>query len=101
MVAKLQGIDWSKTSIGFHHYGGTQRFGETGIRCLRQKYPLIMTETSYWISPFSFLRDALSLYERLGISWFSLDGKGRSADHLENEIIPGLNDDGYYWRVEN
>lgn len=101
MVDKLPGIDWTKTSIGFHHYAGTQKFGETGLRCLRQKYPLIMTETNYWVKPQPSLRYALSLYEGLGISWFSLDGKGRSIQHLDSEIIPSLHDDGYYWAIED
>lgn len=101
MVAKLPGIDWTKTSIGFHHYGGTQKFGETGLSCLRQKYPMIMTETNYWVQPQPLFRYTLSLYEKIGMSWFSLDGKGRVAQHLETEIIPSLHADGYYWAVED
>jgi hypothetical protein len=101
LIAKMQGIDWTKASVGFHHYNGTQQIGEAGVQCLRQKYPLLMTETSYWIgSSRVILRDALSMYEKLGISWFSLDGNG-SAFYLENEIIPALNRDGYFWQPGN
>ena len=47
---------------------------------LREKYPLMMTETNYWMKPdISHLRNVLSLYEKLDMSWFSLDGRGRSA----------------------
>jgi hypothetical protein len=67
-------------------------FGEAGIVCLRQSYPLIMDETNYWNSDGAAQntpRTVLRLYEKLGISWFSLDGKG-SANHLKNEILPDL-----------
>lgn len=102
MVDKLPGIDWTHTSIGFHHYAGTQKFGEAGLTCLRQKYPLIMTETNYWVGTQpAVLRDALSLYEKIGMSWFSLDGKGRNAQRLENEILPALHAAGYNWPMEN
>ena len=101
MIAKVQGIDWTKTSVGFHHYHGTERFGEDNLRCLRDKYPLLMTETNYWMNPdVSNLRDALDVYEKLKMSWFSLDGRGNAA-HLQYEIIPQLSQDGYYWELAN
>lgn len=101
LIAKVQGIDWAKASVGFHHYNGTHKISEAGIQCLRQKYPLLMTETNYWNEPIrAILRDALSIYEKLGISWFSLDGS-ESAYYLKNEIIPALNADGYSWPPEN
>ena len=101
MIAKVKGIDWKKTSVGFHHYQGTQRFGESNLRCLRQKYPLLMTETNYWMrSENRNLRDALSLYEKLDMSWFSLDGRGDNS-RLQREIIPQLNRDGHYWEAAN
>ncbi len=100
MVAKMRGIDWTRTSIGFHHYAGTAKFGEPGLICLKNKYPLIMTETSFWIAPFYFLEFALNRYEKLGISWFSLDGKAGRANHLRDEIIPNLKAAGYTWPVE-
>ena len=101
MIANLQGIDWKKTSIGFHHYQGTNRFGEANIRCLRDKYPLLMTETNYWISSdISNLRYALNLYEKLQMSWFSLDGRSGTT-HLQYEILPQLAQDGYYWSAAN
>lgn len=101
MISKVKGIDWKKTSVGFHHYQGTQRFGETNLRCLRQKYPLIMTETNYWMRPdVNNLRTALNLYEKLDMSWFSLDGRGDNR-RLQYEIIPQLNRDGHYWEVAN
>ncbi len=100
LIAKMQGIDWTKASVGFHHYNGTQQIGEAGVQCLRQKYPLLMTETNYWTEPFrAILRDVLTMYEKLGMSWFSIDGNG-SAFHLENEIIPALHAAGYSWPPE-
>ena len=101
LIQKMDKVDWSNASVGFHHYNATHKFGETGLQCLRQLYPLLMTETNYWVKPVRApLRDALSTYEKLGISWFSLDGTG-GAFHLENEIIPALNSGGYSWLPEN
>jgi hypothetical protein len=101
MIARLGGIDWSKTSVGFHHYNGTYKFGESGLQCLRQKYPLIMTETSYWGGPERMiLKNSLAMYEKIRMSWFSLDGKG-SFHYLEREIIPNLRRAGYNWTSEN
>jgi hypothetical protein len=97
LIAKMQGIDWTKASVGFHHYNGTHKIGEVGLQCLRNKYPLLMTETNYWTEPYrSILKDALSIYEKLSISWFSIDGTG-SDYYLENDIIPALHRDGYLW----
>lgn len=101
MIAKIKGVDWSKTSVGFHHYNGTVKFGERGLNCLRQKYPLIMTETSFWTEPERWvLKNDLAMYEKLRISWFSLDGKG-STRYLQNDILPSLRRAGYSWRSEN
>ena len=101
LVRKMDGVDWSNASVGFHHYNATNKFGETGLQCLRQQYPLLMTETNYWAKPVrAVLRDALSTYEKLGMSWFSLDGTS-GAYYLENEIIPALHRDGYFWPPEN
>ena len=101
MIAKMRGIDWSKTSVGFHHYNGTKKFGEGGLKCLRQKYPLIMTETNYLNEPARLvLKHDLAMYEKIGISWFSLDGKG-STYYLQNEIISNLRRAGYTWKAEN
>ena len=101
LIKKMTKIDWTKASVGFHHYNGTHQIGEAGLQCLRKQYPLLMTETNYWVWPVRApLRDALSTYEKLGISWFSLDGTGGAA-HLENEIIPALRRDGYSWPPEN
>lgn len=102
VIAKMKGVDWTKASVAFHHYPGTEKFGEANIACLRESYPLIMNETNYW-NPDGAARNTprtvLRLYEKLGISWFSLDGKG-SVDHLKNEILPDLRSQGYTWRVE-
>lgn len=102
VIAKMKGVDWTKASVAFHHYRGTEKFGEANIVCLRQSYPLIMDETNYWNSDGAAQntpRTVLRLYEKLGISWFSLDGKG-STNHLKNEILPDLRDQGYTWSVE-
>ncbi|MFO1146315.1 MAG: cellulase family glycosylhydrolase [Rhodospirillales bacterium] len=102
VIAKMQGVDWTKASVGFHHYAGTEKFGEANIECLRQSYPLVMTETNYWLPDGPSRANTpttLRLYEKLGISWFSLDGKG-SFDHLQNEILPDLHAQGYNWRTE-
>jgi hypothetical protein len=101
MIAKMPGIDWSKTSVGFHHYSGTHKFGEAGLTCLRGKYPLLMTETNYWMnSDVAKLREALHIYEKIKMSWFSLDGKGDTF-RLKNEILPSLRRAGYTWNTEN
>lgn len=94
---KLKWPDWSKTSLGYHHYQGTERFGEDNLKCLRAKYPLLMTETNYWMRrDVANMRYVLNMYEKLGMSWFSLDGKG-NAPYLENQILPQLQRDGYSW----
>jgi hypothetical protein len=99
-IAKMGGVNWSKSSVGFHHYNGTVKFGESGLQCLRKKYPLIMTETSFWSEPErAKLRYDLRQYEKLDISWFSLDGKG-STTYLQRDIIPDLHRAGYNWQVE-
>lgn len=101
MIGKFKGIDWNKTSVGFHHYNGTQKIGEPGLQCLRQKYPLIMTETNYWNEPARrVLKYDLAMYEKIRMSWFSLDGKG-SFPYLEGEILPNLRRAGYSWTAEN
>ena len=101
LIKKMKKIDWSKASVGFHHYNGTHKIGEAGLQCLKRQYPLLMTETNYWTIPDrAILRNALSTYEKVRISWFSLDGSG-SAHRLENEIIPALRRDGYNWPPEN
>lgn len=102
VIGRMRGVDWSKASVGFHHYNGTVKIGEAGLKCLRAKYPLIMTETAYWTGEAGriLLKHDLAIYEKLGISWFSLDGKG-STHYLQNEIIPGLRQRGYTWRAEN
>jgi hypothetical protein len=101
LISRFKGIDWSKTSVGFHHYNGTYKFGESGLQCLRKQYPLIMTETSYWNEPARLiLKHDLAMYERIRMSWFSLDGKG-SFHYLEGEILPNLRRAGYNWNSEN
>lgn len=100
MIGRMPGVDWQKTSVGFHHYQGTQKFGAAGLNCLRNRYPLLMTETNYWTTrEVGNLRDALNLYEQLQISWFSLDGKG-STYRLQNEILPALRRAGHSWEAE-
>ena len=102
VIARMSGVDWTKASVGFHHYAGTEKFGEANIECLRQSYPLVMTETNYWMGDGPSRANTpttLRLYEKLGISWFSLDGKG-SFEHLKNEILPDLHAQGYNWRAE-
>jgi len=102
VIARMQGVDWNNASVGFHHYAGTEQFGEANIQCLRQSYPLVMTETNYWMNDGASRMTpptTLRLYEKLGISWFSLDGKG-SFSHLQNEILPDLRSQGYTWTVE-
>lgn len=101
VLAKWRGVDWSNASVSFHHYGGTEEFGEANLRCLKSSYPLLMTETNYWHDDGASRRVPRTvhrLYERLGISWFSLDGKG-STTHLANEIIPDLQQAGHGWPV--
>ena len=94
---KLSWVDWRNSSLGFHHYQGTERFGEGNLNCLRARYPLLMTETNYWMRrDVANMRYVLNLYEKLGMSWFSLDGKG-NAPYLENQILPQLQRDGYSW----
>lgn len=97
-IAKMQGIDYTKASVGFHHY----KTNEAAVTYTKAYYPLLMTETNHW-NPDAAARlttvSTLRLYEKLKLGWFSLDGKG-SAAHLQNEIIPNLRAGGYYWPVE-
>lgn len=98
-IATMQGVDYTKASVGFHHY----KTNEAAITYTKAYYPLLMTETNYWIADAASRLttvNTLRLYEKLKIGWFSLDGKG-SAIHLQNEIIPNLHAGGYYWAVEN
>jgi hypothetical protein len=102
MIARgTAGVDWTKASVGYHFYTQTANFGEANIVCLKQSYPLMMTETSYWVEARPpEVRYSLRLQEKLGISWISLDGKGGNASHLENEILPDLHSHGYDWPAE-
>jgi hypothetical protein len=102
-IASMQGVDYTKASVGFHHYVDRNNAYEQTINYVRQHYPLFMTETNYWIDdPPSKATtvNTLRLEERLGISWVSLDGKG-SANHFKNEIVPNLRAAGYTWAIEN
>lgn len=98
-IATMSGIDYTKASVGFHHY----KTNKEAIIYTKAYYPILMTETNYWVdSDAARLTsvDTLRLYEKLKIGWFSLDGKG-SATRLSNEIIPNLRAAGYYLAVEN
>lgn len=97
MLSSLSGINWSNSSVAFHSYTGTYNFGEANIARLKNKFPLIMTETNYWNSDVRdrpYQRQILRWYERQNISWVSLDNNG---DHLVNEIIPDLRAAGFTW----
>lgn len=102
LAAKAKGgVDWSKTSLSFHSYVGTKKFGEANLKCLMGSYPLLMTETNYWNHDTAAQTNDKTvhrLFEKLKISWFSLD---REGTHLKNEIIPDLKSQGYTWPVEN
>jgi len=104
-IATMRGIDYSKTSIGFHHYCGGKNYNaavyEATVRYVKTYYPVLMTETSYWMEPENLVvKDGLQSDERLGIGWFSLDGKDSLA-RLTNEILPRLHRAGFNWPVEN
>lgn len=104
-VATMRGIDYSKTSVGFHHYCGGKNYNaavyEATVRYVKTHYPVLMTETSYWMEPENLVvKDGLQSDERLGTGWFSLDGKD-SLTRLTTEILPRLHRAGFNWPVEN
>lgn len=103
-IAMMSGIDYTKTSVGFHHYCGGKSYNaavyEATVRYVRNYYPVLMTETSYWLEAENLVvKDGLQSDERLGIGWFSLDGKD-SLTRLTNEILPRLHRAGFNWPVE-
>lgn len=67
------------TVWSYHHYHGTMKFGGVdgmdGVAYLRNRFPIIMTETNYWMGENlrnTQFRHVLRHYERLGISWVTL-----------------------------
>jgi hypothetical protein len=104
-IATMTGIDYTKTSVGFHHYCGGKNYNalnyEATVKYVKGRYPVMMTETSYWVEPENIVvRNALENEERLGIGWFSLDGKD-SVNRLMYDILPSLRRAGFSWPVEN
>lgn len=96
-------VDWTKASVGYHHYTGTEEFGGlhgmTGIAEFRAWYPLLMTETNYWNVP--ELPYTLRDYERDQISWISLAGKSASSCSSRLAVVVAdLHAQGYDWAPE-
>lgn len=113
------GVDWTKTIIAFHHYGGTLRCtlsggppetedsGWAAINYIRDLgYPLYCSETNDWHNdvlafpePYlSQMKIVLRGYEENRMSWCFLDGD-LSFSHLIPKIMD-LHDQGYYWGGE-
>jgi hypothetical protein len=85
-------IDWNKAVLGHHYYNITHQLavtgakanatdgGEAGLRSLAAKYPLLSTETNWWIEKARRpLVDGLDLYERVGIGWTLLRRAGQTT----------------------
>lgn len=103
-IALMSGIDYTKSSVGFHHYCGGRNYNESTyeatVRSVKDRYPVLMTETSYWIEPENIVvKNALEIEERLGIGWFSLDGKN-NVNRLKYEILPSLRAAGFNWPMK-
>jgi hypothetical protein len=97
-------VNWSNSIIGYHHYQGTMVFGGVngvdGINALKATYPVLMTETNYWMPGFTDIPpDLLSSYEENDLSWFTLDGRDGSNTYVTS-IVSNLNDAGYIWELE-
>ncbi len=87
-----QPIDWTKCALAYHYYNQTQQLavsgssnnatdqGEAGLRALAATYPLLMTETNWWIEEARIgLVDALDLHESIGIGWGLLRRAGQTT----------------------
>ena len=104
-------IDWSNTSISFHHYPGTYLFGDpNGFGGLQQMkdfgYNLFMSECNDFIwqtdggdGPSKDPRNKQQVWlwlEENEISWVCLDGKsGDVLTQIEPEILPYLTANGH------
>lgn len=89
-----QPIDWNKTVLGHHYYNKTQTLavsgnlnnatdnGEAGLRGLAAVYPLLCTETNWWVEETRLgLVDATDLYERIGLGWTLLRQPGQTSPY--------------------
>ena len=103
----LQGIDWSKTVVGFHSYW---RDSSERIVELKKYYPCINTEF-HTIAQNSRNKEMQvmdgyrwhgTLMEKLGISWTQWDVLDRQPNlqNLDSAIID-LKTKGYYWKNKN
>ena len=95
VVQKMTGIDYTKTSVGFHWYN----VSETAVKYLKAAYPVLMTETDWTsLAPDDVVN--LSACERLGISWSHLAGKYATGtgglSEFPDRIFPGMQAKGYY-----
>ena len=99
-------VDWSKTVLSYHYYNQTQQLtvsgglnnatdgGEAGLRALGATYPLLNTETNWYVeAPRLSLIDGLDLYERMGLAWTLLRYAGQvspvySHDYDNNTSTP-------------
>ena len=99
-ASQLEGIDWTKTAVGFHSYW---RDSSARIVDLKSKYPTINTEfMTYADGREMKVMDGYehhgTLMETLGISWLQWDIVDRveSLPKLE-VVIADLKDKGVYW----
>ncbi len=100
-------IDWSKTSISFHHYPGTYAFGDpdgfSGLAALQAAgYSLFMSECNDFMGdgPATDPRNSQQVWAWLStghggvsapVAWCNLDGKAGNVDtQITNKIIPYL-----------
>ncbi len=106
VVDDLQGIDWSKTAVGFHSYW---RDSSERIVDLKQHYPCINTEF-YTANPDSRRREMRvmdghayhgTLMEKLGISWvhWMMLDRESSLGRLD-AVIEDLKANDSYWADE-
>ncbi len=96
-----QPVNWNKAALGFHYYNKTQTLavsggtanatdaGRAGLRSLGATYPLMQTETNWYVEDFRIgLVDALDVLEELGIGWTLLRSPGQTEPYPLHQYDP-------------
>ena len=103
VAARLEGVDWTNASVGFHGYW---KDSSVPITELKKHYPCINTEFGTYNpdhGPTSFKLDGLlwqpELMERLKISWICWNANFRPerVDEIMKPMIKAAEEGGYKW----